>query len=213
MNEKPSANYSHTLPRQKGIENMKKEILTLSGITQDLKKNATANMSNAEKWRFSYIIPETLIALIVGIVLKNIWIGLLVFSFAAYHIVLYVRAYRNFKAQKKKITDTIDRKDISISVEKLSHIALETIYEPHNVGARGKATKTVTLFYFMSGSSWRVPDVAKHYAWSKDHYISSKGLKNISVSGDEFYYVSLQGHYGIAYIYPCKNFVLDCNLK
>ena len=36
---------------------------------------------------------------------------------------------------------------------------------------------------------------------------------NISLQGDEFFYISLQGYYNVAYIYPCKLFELDETLK
>ena len=192
---------------------MKKEALTLANITKDLRQIAFLNRSNAEEWRFTYIIPITLIAVIIGIILDSILVGLLIFSVAAYHIVCYVREYKVHKEKVRAIEAVIERGDISISVEKLSHIAEETIYEPHTHGKHSHATKTVTFFYFMSGGSWRVPDVGRHYEWSKDYYISSKGLENISVNGDEFFYISLQGYYDIAYVYPCKFFVLDDDLK
>ena len=107
----------------------------------------------------------------------------------------------------------IEQGEISISNEVFRNIAHETIYEPHRVGRRASVTKMITVYYFNGGSSWRVPDVDKHYAWSHEFYISSKGLANISIVGDEFYFVSLQAHPEIAYIYPCKNFALDAELN
>ena len=152
-----------------------------------------------------------------GVYFKNIFVGLLVFSIAAYHIVRYAIEYKEYKTNKNAIISLIERGEISIATEILSHIANETIYEPHQVrrgrGRRANATKTITVYYFDGGASWRVPTVEKHYSWSKDFYISSKGLGNISMKGDEFYFVSLQSHHDIAYIYPCKNFELDENLK
>ena len=58
-----------------------------------------------------------------------------------------------------------------------------------------------------------MPDVLKHYDWSKEYNLSSEGLKNISVEGNEFFYVSLQGHPDVAYVYPCKFFELDKGLE
>ena len=192
---------------------MKKEKLTLEAIKQDLMKMINFQLSNKTDWRFSYIIPVTLLAVMAGILLKNVIIGLLIFSIAAYHIVLYVIEYREHKQSKLAIISLVERGEISISNEVFSHIANETIYEPHRVGRRTRSTKTITVYYFNSGSSWRVPNVDKHYAWSNEFYISSKGLENISIAGDEFYFVSLQANHEIAYIYPCKNFELDATLK
>ena len=208
---------------------MKKEKLTLEAIKQDLMKTVRFQLSNKTDWRFSYIVPITLLAVMIGILLKNVLIGLLIFSIAAYHIVRYVIEYRAYSQKKNAVISMIEREEISISNEIFSHIATETIYEPHRVGRRALATeiiyaplragrralatKTITVYYFNGGSSWRLPSVAKHYDWSKDFYISSKGLENISISGDEFYFVSLQANHEVAYIYPCKNFELDANLK
>ena len=192
---------------------MKKEKLTLEAIKQDLMKTVGFQLSNKTDWRFSYIVPITLLAVMIGILLKNVLIGLLIFSIAAYHIVRYVIEYRAYSQKKNAVISMIEREEISISNEIFSHIATETIYEPHRVGGRALAIKTITVYYFNGGSSWRLPSVDKHYDWSKDFYISSKGLENISISGDEFYFVSLQANHEVAYIYPCKNFELDANLK
>ena len=192
---------------------MEKEKITLEAIKQDLMKMVNFQLSNKNDWRFSYIVPITLLAVMAGVLLKNVIVGLLIFAVAAYHIVRYVIEYREHKKSKLAIISFVERGEISISNEVFSHIANETIYEPHRVGRRARATKAITVYYFNSGSSWRVPNVDKHYAWSKEFYISSKGLENISISGNEFYIVSLQSHHEIAYIYPCKNFELDANLK
>ena len=192
---------------------MKKEKITLEAIKQDLMKMVNFQLSNKNDWRFSYIVPITLLAVMASVLLKNVIVGLLIFAVAAYHIVRYMIEYREHKESKLAIISLVERGEISISNEVFSHIANETIYEPHRVGRRARATKVITVYYFNSGSSWRVPNVDKHYAWSKEFYISSKGLENISISGDEFYIVSLQSHHEIAYIYPCKNFELDANLK
>ncbi len=192
---------------------MKKEKLQLSNIAKDLKDIAFFDLSNVDDWRLSYIMPITLIAVLMGFFTKKIWIGLLIFSFAAYHIVRYAIEYKKYKAKKKAIIAVIDRGDISISVEKLSHIAEETVYEPYAHLGHSHSAKVATLFYFVSGGSWRLPTFSKHYEWSKDYYISSQGLVNVSVSGDEFFFISLQGHYDIAYIYPCKFFELDSSLE
>ena len=192
---------------------MKKEKITLEAIKQDLMKMVNFQLSNKSDWRFSYIVPITLLAVMAGVLLKNVIVGLLIFSVAAYHIVRYVIEYREHKKSKLAIISFVERGEISISNEVFSHIANETIYEPHRAGRRARATKVIFVYYFNSGSSWRVPNVDMHYSWSKEFYISSKGLENISISGDEFYFVSLQSHQEIAYIYPCKNFELDANLK
>ncbi|MBO7762390.1 MAG: hypothetical protein J6T24_06300 [Clostridia bacterium] len=52
----------------------------------------------------------------------------------------------------------------------------------------------------------------KHYAWSREYCLSSTGLWQTSVEGNEFYVISLQGHPDIRYIYPKKFFKLSASL-
>jgi hypothetical protein len=117
------------------------------------------------------------------------------------------------KVIRRGLFDALDRNDISISIEVLSHISEETVYEPHAAGGRSHMTKSITVFYFESGASWRIVRTDRHYDWSPEFYLSNRGLKDTSVRGNEFFYVSLQGHYDISYIYPCKMFELDDSLK
>lgn len=195
----------------KGGEDMTKEKLTIDAIRQDLKRIAAWSISNKAGWRFSFIIPITLLAVLMGILLRNPWIGILIFLVALYHIIRYVIAYHEYKAKKRAVLEILDRADISISVERFSHIAVETVYEPHS-GGSGNSAKAVKVFCFQSFANWRVPPFDRHYKWSKEFDISTKGLENISIKGDDFFYVSLQEHPDIAYIYPCKNFDLDSSL-
>ena len=192
---------------------MKKETLTMEAIKSDLIKIANYQVSNKADRQFSYIVPFTALAIFLGVFTKNVFIGMAIFCVAAYHIVRFIMEYKAYKAKKAAILSIIERGEISISTETFSHIATDVIYEPHNVGSRTKSTKTITLYHFNGGSSWRAPLFAKHYEWSKEYYISPKGLENISIKGDEFYLVSLQLHNDIAYIYPCKNFELDKSLN
>lgn len=192
---------------------MEKEKLTLDAIKMDLMKVADDQISNKADWRFSYIIPITLLAILIAVFFKNIFVGLLIFSFAVYHMVRYVMEYQKYKAKKTAILSLIKCGEISILTETLSHIANDTVYEPHQAGRKMRTIKTVTFYHFNGGRCWRLPLFSKHYAWSRDFYVSSEGLENISIPGDEFFFVSLQEHPDIAYVYPCKSFILDGNLK
>jgi hypothetical protein len=192
---------------------MKKETLTMEAIKSDLIKIVNYQVSNKADWRFSYIVPFTALAIFLGVFTKSVFIGMAVFCVAAYHIARFIIEYKAYKAKKAVILSVIERGEISITTETLSHIANDVIYEPHSARRRAKLTKIITLYHFDGGSSWRIPTLYKHYEWSKEYYISSKGLENISIKGDEFYFVSLQSHHDIAYIYPCKNFELDEDLK
>ena len=192
---------------------MKKETVTLSNIQADLALVARLQISNKGDSRLSFIIPLTILAILGGIFLKSFWISLPFLAVAAYHAVRFVSEYREHKAKMQIISGGIERGDVSISVERFSHVATETVIEPRKTPTRTKITSVATFFYFEAGRRWRVPKVDKHYKWSKEYYVSTKGLENISLQGDEFFYVSLQGNFDIAYIYPCKNFALDPTLK
>ena len=196
---------------------MKKDKLTLDAIKEDLLKMAESKILNKTEGRFLYIVPITLLAILLGILLENIFVGLLVFSPAVYHIVRYIIEYREYRQSKRAVLALIARGEISISKDALSHIAEETIYEPNYrytlYSRRTRALKTVTVFHFKGCASWRIPEVYGHYTWSREFHISSYGLENTSLIGDEFYFVSLQANHEIAYIYPCKFFELDASLK
>lgn len=190
---------------------MKKEVLTMEKIASDLKIMASFHTGVVtEMWQM-FIIPVVMIGILLGFLFGRVWIAVLISSFSIYHIVQHVRVSKELKAEKKRIAEALQRSDIAISVERFSHTAEHTVYEPHVgrlVGGRA-STRTVLYFHFHSGPSWRPPTVSKHYAWSRDYYLSPEGLENIAVDGNEYYYVSLQGYPDIAYIYPCKFFELD----
>ena len=192
---------------------MKKETVTLSNIQEDLALVAKLQISNDSDGRLVFIIPLTLLAILGSIFLKSFWIALPFLAVAAYHAVRFVSEYREHKAKMQIILGGIERGDVSISVERFSHVATETVIEPHQTLTKTKITSIATFFYFEAGRRWRVPKVDRHYKWSKDYYVSTRGLENVSLQGDEFLYVSLQEDCDIAYIYPCKNFTLDTELK
>lgn len=194
---------------------MKKEKITLDAVKQDFKKIAKYQQSNKEEWRFSYIIPSILLSIWLAVFFKSVFVSLVLLSVAVYHIVKFIPEYKDLRAKNAAIISLIDRGEISVSTEAFSHIEIETIYEPHHKGKRAHTTKSIRKYYFTGGSSWREPvDFnTKHYEWSHNFPTSPKGLENISIAGDEFLYVTLQGFPDIAYIYPCKIFELDVSLN
>ena len=192
---------------------MKKETITLDAIKKDFMIVVNEQMANKSDWRFSYIIPSTLTAILIGALMKSVWISLLIFLPAIYHIAVYVSERKKLKAGKAGVLALIERGDISISTEELSHIANETIYEPHVTYRHRHHTKEIKRYYFSGGSSWRVPNIETLYSWSKEFYLSPYGLSNISLDGDEFFFIRLKCDYDIAYIYPCKTFELDPSLR
>ena len=193
---------------------MKQDKITITNIKSDLNKIAFFYFDKITEWRLTYIVPITIIALLLGIVFKNVFIGLLIFSVATYHIIQYIIACKRYIVQKKAIRKVTVRSDVCVSIESLTSITNERIYEPY-IGFSGRhayATKEVMFFNFRSFRRWRNIS-CMHYEWSKEYCMSPKGLDNISIIGNEFFYISLQGYPDISYIYPSKYFILDKSLR
>ena len=192
---------------------MEREKLLSFNIAQDLNIIAKEQISNKSNWRGTYVFGFGIAAVWVGVYYKNWLLVAVLLCVAAYHAVRFAKEYREYATRRNAIMSAISRADISVSLVRFSHISEEIIYEPHRHGVSRKGrthlTKTVKYFCFDSGLRWRVPPVSTHYAWSKDYYISTQGLDNISVPGNEFYFISLQGYPDISYIYPCKQFVFE----
>ena len=193
---------------------MERERLLQSNISNDLKIIVKEQISIKSEWRMTGIFAGIGLAIIFGMFYDNLWfLSVLFLCVATYHAVRYATEYREYSSKHKAVMKAINRADISVSLVRFSHISEEIIYEPHRHGVlrngRMHRTKTVKYFCFDSGLRWRVPPVSTHYVWSKDYYISTQGLDNISVPGNEFYFISLQGYPDISYIYPCKQFVFE----
>ena len=101
------------------------------------------------------------------------------------------------------------RKDISISVEELSHISEETASAPSWTGSH-RRVKLNYVWHFTSGAEWVKPlYFSGFFPWSKEYSLGESGFITTSVAGNKFYYVSLQSDPDINFIYPCKFFELD----
>ena len=196
---------------------MKKEKITLAAIKQDLLKNIRSMLLVRIEARLLFIIPFTLLALLLYLRTYNVYVSLAVSTFAIYNTVRFVIEYAELKKKKNAVMRIILRGGVSVSTETLSHIANEDVYEPNvrffrKIGhwGRTRSSREITVFHFRGGSSWRVPSkLHEHYSWSNELYTTSQGLENISLMGDEFFFVKLQGYPEISYVYPCKNFDLD----
>ncbi len=187
---------------------MTKEILTDEKIRQDVLGNEVKKANVNDNKTLVWIMPIAVAAILAGVyvhVLFGVAIGLLVI----FPIYLYFK-------QNREDNDTIfevqhDGKLI-VEIDTLSHITTETVYEPHSVGYAGRRHtqyhKTVTVFVFHNGT-WRVPETEKLYAWSKEMYISPKGLENTSLQGDKFYIVRRLGNAEVAYVYNTKFFTYN----
>ena len=200
---------------------MTPDAITLENIRKDLTAAAEAKRHAMQEWRMTYILPLVTIAAIIGFVLWAIdfvlWLPALAVCLApaGYHIFYHVRAGRECKREKRLIEGISARKDLAITVEALSHIATETVYEPYmtQVSHKIRLMKNIIVFHFAAGGRFRLPALRKHYAWSREYCLSSTGLWQTSVEGNEFYVISLQGHPDIRYIYPKKFFKLSASLS
>ena len=193
-------------------DSMKKETLTVSGIKQDLLALIKSRLYIALEWRLAYVVLALLASMSFGIIFKRLWVGLLVFSVGVYNIIRFLIEYKKYLSSKKAIESASSRDDFLISEEKFSHTSRSFVYEPH-LRRRFCQSWNVFIknpeFLHLGGIAWRVPEIADLYKWSKEHYISIWGLKNIALENDVFLYVALKGKYDISFVYPCKQFVLD----
>ena len=184
---------------------MKKEILTDEVIRRDILKHEVQKAETNDKKTLVWVMPILAVALLAGFVVS--WLlAVPIALLAIIPIALYIK--QNVK--DAEITRSVRNDgEFSISTDVLSHIAKdEPVYEPHQHifgGSRTHYVKYVTYFYF-EHAKWRVPEVEKLYAWSRDMYISPQGLENTSLQGDEFYLVTRKGEAEVAYAYNRKFF-------
>ena len=158
---------------------MEQETLTLANIAKDLNALKPDLNSRVEDRGLAAVGPLLFLIIVFGICLKVVWLTLVLTVISLVLIIDYIIRRRRSKHHEKPLDDSMSRDDISISVEVLSHVAPETIVEPHSYGGHSYYTKKVLVFHFASGIGWRVPDlISRHYAWSKTHYLSTRGLKN-----------------------------------
>lgn len=189
---------------------MKKEKITLDNIKEDLEFFADLNMSRKPGTLVALLILAVILAFIAGMIVKSFLTGLLVMVIASiYPTVCLILE----KSKRKKMQNTVrsvsTHKDISISVEELSHVSEETASEPSWSGS-GRRVKLNYVWHFTSGAEWVKPlYLSGFFHWSKELSFGEAGFIATSVAGDKFYYVSLQSDPDINFIYPCKFFELD----
>lgn len=186
---------------------MEKDKITLAALKEDLLKQERFKIREQAKYRILAIIPFAILSSVV--ILNAAVLGAILFSVPVYQTIRFIMEYIKYCRRKKAIRFVMMRADVSVSTEIFGHVATETVFEPHFVGTRLNFMKTITKYYFKNGAGWREPLGYTHYEWSKNYYVSPKGLENSSVSGDEFFYITLQSEPDVAYIYPCRNFELN----
>ncbi len=204
---------------------MKKEILTCENVKRDLLKLLACKAEFKSDWRILVFAPAYIIAVLLPIYFNvgftesfppaaSIISSLFFLGIALYQTVIYVREMREIKALRRDMEGRLDKGEFHVSVERLNHIAEYTAYYPRGHSLRDKREiRDEITFYFKGSASWHVPDVIYHYEWSAELRLSTKGLCNVSIPEDEFFFISLVEYPELSYIYPVKFFGLGDDLK
>lgn len=189
---------------------MKKEKITLDNIKEDLEYFAYLNMSKKAGVYVALLILAFILAFIAGMIVRSFLTGLLVMVIASiYPTVRLILENSKKRKMQNTVRSVSTRKDISISVEELSHISEETASAPSWTGSR-RRVKLNYVWHFTSGAEWVKPlYFSGFFPWSKEYSLGESGFITTSVAGNKFYYVSLQSDPDINFIYPCKFFELD----
>lgn len=196
------------------MDEIRKERLDLDGVESDMRSVIKNRVRSFWLWRLKFILPSAiLLSLVIPFteefgtsVGHTVVIAVLLLTLAYSIIMLAIQLLSTVKA-KRKISRGLTRDDLSVTVEKLSHITTEEVYEPYISGHTG-FFKTVIMYYFSSGLGWREPVRRLHYEWSELYQTSSRGLENSSIAGEEFYVITLNADRNVRYIYNTKLFGL-----
>ena len=194
---------------------MQKQTLTLENILTDLRLVSSSNKERYLPITLSFSLLFALLAVLLFIHLPILPLpSIMLVAFSIICGVHYAKGRKQHRSDARALRAALDRAHLSVCVEAFSHAGEEVVVEPHSCGRHMHATRLAQMVYFTSGIGWRLPlYVSRLYSWSKTHHLTFEGLQNISLAGDEFYYISLQGHPDISFVYPCKFFVLAKELE
>ena len=182
-----------------------KDALTPYNVKEDLFKVLGQQRNVKDEMRSAAIVAGSILFLVFGFFFHILPLALLFLAVALYHATRYALELHAHAKRKKQLKLAIEREDFNVSVEKLSYITEETIYEPWVGFRRSHSYKTVTMFGFYSGVKFRLwPH--KHYSWSLTYRLSPQGMQNTSLQDDLFYLVTLKGEPDVACIYNQKFF-------
>ncbi len=181
-----------------------REILTDGNVLSDLLEAEMLRHKKTTEGNKYRIASFLMYAVVVGILSKTLWIGLVISLGAVYHAVVLSRKIREHKSNMASLR----RGGFTVDSDFFSHISDESIVEPHLGGlSRSKKMtryKRVTYFYF-NNCRFRLC-FFKGFGWSRKYYMSLGGLKNISIAGDEFYVAVRASDGEVGQIYPKKLF-------
>ena len=187
---------------------MTKETLTDEFIRQDVLGNEVKKAKANDGKSLVWIAPIVGVAVAAGYFV-HVLLGVLIGLTAIVPLYFY---FKQNKEDNDVIFEVEHDGEFVVEIDTLSHIARETVYEPHSHRSYTRPnrshvdyTKTVTVLKFHN-SEWRVPETDRLYPWSKEMYISPQGLENTTLRGDKFYVVRRKGSHEVAYAYNMKFF-------
>ena len=183
------------------------EKITYDGIAMDMRNVMFDRDVSTIAARMTYVAFSAPWIFIFALAsLKFVSIALALFS--VYHIVrMFIQLFCNARV-KKVINRGLERGDVSVSVERFSHVSREWVFERRFSLDLFPDYKRIWFWYFSSGANWRVPEWKMHYRWS-ELAMYTRGLKDLAVQGDEFYMIKLNADPTVKYIYNKKLFVFE----
>lgn len=184
---------------------MTKERLTPSAVRSDLKSVLDEKKHNAFLHRFAFITPLVVASAVLSLLPAPFNYLLVLCAIPIiYNIVMLITTLVSFDKLYKKL-DALTLDDITVTEERFSHYATETIYEPSISYFRHFWWhKTIELMYFSSGKDWRLPIKRPYYAWSSIY--PTENIKNSTLDGDTFFLIVLNDDRTLKYAYNQSRF-------
>lgn len=179
------------------MEKVEKDILTKENIIKDLLKFESGVSSKKTDWFFPLFTSLAGIAIISGLLLQRLWVGLVLGLLPVACIVILIIQLQ----PGNKIRQEIKNGNFTVTTDTLNSITEEEIVEPR-IGSG--STRTVRFLNF-NGFSWRMLG-AIYYPWSELYHMSPQGIVNTSCEGDEFYIAILTADTDVCYVYNTKFF-------
>ena len=198
------------------LEKKKKELLTVENIKQDLLALQRRKREILLEWRLcSTAIPYGIISLCMFIPVlvmpdvpeaKIYRIAFIVFGLIPLMLMFYqlAKLLDTVFVVYKKENALIEKADFTVYEDTLKKIEEAWIYEPH--GSRYSMNHKTVYMYHFSDDTVRLYNLKRHYAWSKDFYLSTPGVEQTSLEGDEFYLVRMNTDKKTVYFYNKKFF-------
>ena len=181
-----------------------RETLKYGNVLSDLLEAEILRHKKATEGNKFRIGSFLMYAVVIGILSKTLWVGLVISLGAVWHAVVLSMKIREHKSNMASLRGG----GFTVDTDAFSHLSDESIVEPHLGGlSRSKKMtryKRVTYFYF-NNCRFRLC-FFRGFEWSREYYLSVGGLKNITAAGDEFYVAVRACDGEVGQIYPKKLF-------